>query len=86
MGVNLQVDYTEKLLVGYRWYTAKNIVPAFSLLWRGTVVHDLRVYSGLAVTKIPIGARASFTVTNTGIRVGAEVPQVAVRWLSVGNR
>ena len=31
-GENLQMDYKEKLLVGYKWYDRKNIQPLLSLI------------------------------------------------------
>jgi beta-glucosidase len=75
-GVNGQVDYLEKLLVGYRWYDAKGIAPAYCF---GTgLSYTTFSYSGLTVTRTSNGARVSFTVKNTGSRAGAEVAQLYV--------
>lgn len=29
-GIDLQADYSEKLLIGYRWYAAYGVKPAFA--------------------------------------------------------
>src|SRR5205823_466106 len=75
-GVNLQVNYTEKLLVGYRWYDAKSIAPAFCF-GRG-LSYTAFAYGSLKVTRTVSGARVTFRVANTGSRAGAEVPQLYV--------
>jgi len=75
-GVNLQVDYTEKLFVGYRWYDAKNIAPAFC--FGAGLSYTTFSYSGLTVTRTSSGARVTFNVTNSGSRAGAEVAQLYV--------
>jgi beta-glucosidase len=64
--------YSEKLLVGYRWYDAKKIAPLFPFGF-GLSYTTFR-YSGLTVK----GSTATFTVTNTGRRTGAEVAQLYV--------
>jgi beta-glucosidase len=71
--------YSERLLVGYRWYDAKNIKPlfpfGFGLSYTTFGLRGLRVARsqtrGSAVT-------VSFEVLNTGSRAGAEVPQLYV--------
>jgi beta-glucosidase len=68
--------YSEGLLVGYRWYDAKNITPLFPFGY-GLSYTTFR-YSGIAVTRTGTGASVTFTLTNTGTRAGAEVPQVYV--------
>jgi len=69
------ITYPEGSDVGYRWFDRKGEKPLFAF------GHGLSYtsfgYSGLKVT----GGRtlsASFTVTNTGQRPGADVPQVYV--------
>jgi beta-glucosidase len=62
--------YSEGLLVGYRWYDAKHIVPLFPFGF-GLSYTSFR-YSGLHIA----GTTVSFDVTNTGTRAGAEVAQL----------
>ena len=69
-------SYSEGLLVGYRWYDAKNITPLFPFGY-GLSYTTFR-YSKIAVTRAGAGASVTFTVTNTGSRAGAEVAQVYV--------
>jgi beta-glucosidase len=69
-------SYSEGLLVGYRWYDAKGITPLYPFGY-GLSYTSFR-YSGVAVTRTASGARVTFTVTNTGSRAGAAVPQVYV--------
>ena len=70
------VRYGEGLLVGYRWYDARDIAPAFP--FGHGLSYTSFAYSGLAVTagsgEDPV--RVEVTVTNTGSRAGAEVVQV----------
>jgi beta-glucosidase len=73
-GINGHVKYTEKLLVGYRWYDAKNIAPAFC--FGQGLSYTTFGYSGLSVVKTARGAKVTFTIRNNGTRAGAEVPQV----------
>lgn len=71
------VIYEEKLNIGYRWYNAKNITPAFAF------GHGLSYtkfdLSGVTFTA-PTGAETKYlvkaTVANTGVVDGAEVVQV----------
>ncbi|HMC71995.1 MAG TPA: glycoside hydrolase family 3 C-terminal domain-containing protein, partial [Mycobacteriales bacterium] len=66
--------YSEKLLVGYRWYDAKHITPLFPFGF-GLSYTTFR-YGHLHVTPTPSGAVVRFTVTNTGNRTGADVAQL----------
>src|SRR4051794_11067479 len=66
--------YSEKLLVGYRWYDAKHIAPLFPFGF-GLSYTTFR-YSHLRVSRTRGGAVVRFDVTNTGPRAGAEVAQV----------
>jgi beta-glucosidase len=68
--------YSEGLLVGYRWYDAKNITPLFPFGY-GLSYTTFR-YSGITVTRTGPGASVRLTVINTGTRAGAAVPQVYV--------
>ncbi|MBS0304443.1 MAG: glycoside hydrolase family 3 C-terminal domain-containing protein [Proteobacteria bacterium] len=75
-GVTSTVEYTEKLAIGYRWYDANNVAPAFPF------------GHGLSYTRFSVGGASlavnggkydvKVTVTNTGSRSGAEVVQVYV--------
>lgn len=77
-GVDGTVHYTEKLLVGYRWYDAKNVAPlfpfGFGLSYTTFAVSDLAVapYTGNGPVVVQV------SVTNTGRRAGAEVVQAYV--------
>jgi beta-glucosidase len=75
-GVTNTVDYTEKLNIGYRWYDANNVTPAFAF------GHGLS-YTAFTVTSPTVAASGSkydvkATVTNTGSKTGSEVVQVYV--------
>jgi beta-glucosidase len=71
--------YSERLLVGYRWYDAKNISPLFPFgFGLSYTTFGLR---GLRVARVQnpgSGVTVSFEVLNTGSRVGAEVAQLYV--------
>ena len=69
-------SYSEGLLVGYRWYDAKHIAPLFPFGY-GLSYTTFR-YSSVAVKRTASGASVTFTLTNTGSRAGAAVPQVYV--------
>ena len=73
--------YTEKLLMGYRWYDAMNEVPLFPFGYGlGYTTFD---YSDLQVRKTSDStAEVSFSVRNTGNRLGATVPQIYVSFPS----
>jgi beta-glucosidase len=75
-GVHGQVDHSEGLLVGYRWYTAKHIAPLFPFGF-GLSYTTFR-FSRLHVTPTRSGAIVHFALANTGHRAGADVPQVYV--------
>ena len=72
------VDYSEGLLVGYKWYDAKKITPQFPFGFG--LSYTAFSFSGVAIgtgTGIP-GFEVLFEVTNTGPVAGAEVAQVYV--------
>jgi beta-glucosidase len=79
-GQNGVVHYSEGLSVGYRGYQEKNIKPLFPFGFgmSYTQFH----YSGLTVSQI--GSRSApqvevtFRVSNTGFRIGSDVPQVYI--------
>ncbi len=76
-GVNGQVQFSEGLDIGYRWYDAKNITPLFPFGY-GLSYTSFK-YSELQVQAPPqAGADATVTatVTNTGSRAGSDVAQL----------
>jgi beta-glucosidase len=72
-GTPITVHYDEGAEVGYRWFAQQNERPLFAfghgLSYTTFDYTDLQVDGGDTVT-------ASFTVTNTGDRPGADVPQL----------
>jgi len=72
-----QVDYSERLKVGYRWYDSQGIAPlypfGFGLSYTTFAVDQLDVPARSAADK-PFNVR--FRVTNTGARGGTYTPQV----------
>ncbi len=76
-GTNGQVQYSEGLDVGYRWYDAKNIAPLFPFGFG--LSYTTFGFSGLQVGALSGGnATVHVTVTNTGSRAGTEVAQLYV--------
>ena len=75
-GVNGQQQYSEGVLVGYRWYDTKDITPLFPF-GHGLSYTQFR-YSDLGITPTGGGYDVSFRVRNTGAQKGAEVAQVYV--------
>ena len=64
------VEYTEGLKVGYKWFQAEDKQPLFSFGYG--LSYTTFAYSGLRASLDTV----SFTVRNTGKRAGAEVAQV----------
>ncbi|XUW92293.1 glycoside hydrolase family 3 C-terminal domain-containing protein [Burkholderia sp. M6-3] len=77
-GPNPVVQYSEGLLLGYRWYDSRAIKPLFAfghgLSYTSFKISDVSVAPGGYTGNGPIQVRLS--VTNTGLREGAEVAQV----------
>jgi beta-glucosidase len=79
-GRGLKVNYEEDVLVGYRWFDTKKIMPQFPFGYGlsytnfafGTLSTDKTVYGKEEVIQV------KFTVKNTGSRYGAEVAQLYV--------
>jgi len=75
-----EVDYSEGIDVGYRWYDAKNEAPLFpfgyGLSYTSFRFSDLRI-SGPAATGTD-NVRVSATITNTGSRTGSDVSQLYI--------
>ncbi|MGO8718020.1 MAG: glycoside hydrolase family 3 C-terminal domain-containing protein [Acidobacteriaceae bacterium] len=70
------VNYTEGLKMGYKWYDAKNKQPLFPFGFG--MSYTTYAYSQLHVASDRFGKQVhvSFLVENTGPRAGAEVAQV----------
>jgi beta-glucosidase len=74
-GTATTIHYDEGAEIGYRWFARQGEEPLFAfghgLGYTTFAYSDLQVEGGATIT-------ASFTVTNTGAREGADVPQVYV--------
>jgi beta-glucosidase len=72
-GTATTIAYDEGAEIGYRWFAARGETPLYpfghGLSYTTFAYADLAIESGDTVT-------ASFTVTNTGERAGADVPQL----------
>jgi beta-glucosidase len=68
--------YTEGATVGYKWYDAKGLTPAFPF-GHGLSYSSFRM-GGLSASPRGKSISVSFTVTNTGKRAGKEVAQIYV--------
>jgi beta-glucosidase len=77
-GVGGNVQFSEGLDIGYRWYDDRNLTPLFPFGY-GLSYTSFR-YSDLQIQPSPDGATGdvtvSATVTNTGSRAGADVAQL----------
>lgn len=69
-GSGLTSTYTEKLEVGYRWYSSHGVVPAFA--FGHGLSYTSFTYGGLRIDDSSV----AFNVTNAGARAGAEVAQM----------
>ena len=76
-GVNGTVTYTEGLLVGYRWFDAKNLEPQFPFGFG--LSYTTFEYSNLKLISTEAGVTAEFEIKNTGAVGGAEVAQLYVQ-------
>lgn len=75
-GINDQASYSEKLLVGYRWFDAKSVAPLFP--FGHGLSYTTFTYSDLAIT----GRKVALSVKNTGKRDGYEVVQLYIGYPS----
>jgi beta-glucosidase len=77
-GIGGKVDYSEGLLVGYRWYDARHIAPMFPFGFGLSYTHfrfsDLRLSRRTADGVTPIRLRAR--ITNDGKVTGTDVAQL----------
>jgi beta-glucosidase len=71
-GTPVTIDYHEGAEIGYRWFAQQGETPLYAF------GHGLG-YTTFAYTDLVVDAlTASFTITNTGDRAGADVPQLYV--------
>lgn len=74
-----QIDYSEGLEVGYKWYDEQKIAPQFEfgygLSYTDFAYSDLAVKTSRNAETGAVTSAASFTVTNTGDVAGEEIPQ-----------
>src|ERR1035437_10321897 len=75
-GTNGTETYAEGLLVGYRWFDAKNIEPLFPFGFG--LSYTTFEYWGLKLVPGETGVTAEFEIKNTGAVAGAEVAQLYV--------
>lgn len=73
-GIDRKVIQSEGLFVGYRHYDRNGIDPLFP--FGHGLSYTKFAYSDLAIREAQDGLVVEFTVTNTGSRAGAEVPQL----------
>ncbi len=73
-GNGTDVDYTEGINVGYRYYDIHNQTPLFPFGYGLSYTNFS--YRHLQVQASPHGATATVTITNTGRTTGAEVAQL----------
>jgi beta-glucosidase len=82
-GTPATIEYTEGAEVGYRWFAQRDEQPLYAfghgLSYTRFGYSDLQVRGGDTIT-------AAFTVTNTGDRQGADVPQVYLTGAPDGAR
>ncbi|MFD4509183.1 beta-glucosidase [Streptomyces sp. NPDC058457] len=71
-----QVNYSEGLAVGYKWYQAKNIAPLYA--FGHGLSYTSFSYRDLTVQATKQGLQVSYEVTNTGRRTGTDTGQVYV--------
>ncbi len=80
-GTPTTIRYDEGAEVGYRWFAKQHERPLYAfghgLSYTSFAYNDLKVSGGETIT-------ASFTVTNTGDREGADVPQLYLT-MAAGN-
>ena len=78
-GVDLQTNYSEKFLIGYRWYTVNQRIPAYP--FGHGLSYTTFEYSKLSVSSTQI----KVTVQNTGNRDGSEVAQMYLEFPAYAN-
>ncbi|MDQ6743950.1 MAG: glycoside hydrolase family 3 C-terminal domain-containing protein [Candidatus Dormibacteraeota bacterium] len=75
-GVDGEQEYSEGIYVGYRWYQKEDVRPLFP--FGHGLSYTSFEYTGLRITSSGREVTATFTLSNTGSRVGGEVVQLYV--------
>lgn len=75
-GGGQDASFSEGIDVGYRWYDAHKVAPLFPFGFG--LSYTTFAYSRLRLARNGEHATVAFTVTNTGSRPGADVPQLYV--------
>jgi len=73
-GVDGHASYSEGILVGYRWYDAQGIDPAFP--FGHGLSYTKFAYDALEVKSAKDGLDVTFRIRNSGSMPGVDVPQV----------
>lgn len=73
-GVDNRQQYSEGLLMGYRWYDARNIEPLFA--FGHGLSYTTFDYSEIVLARSGDEVSINFTLRNSGQRTGLEVAQV----------
>jgi beta-glucosidase len=68
--------YEEDILIGYRWFDAKNLNPAFP--FGHGLSYTNFTYSGLDVQSNPVSISVNFQLQNSGSMAGAETTQLYI--------
>jgi len=82
-GSTFQASFSEGLLIGYRWYDAQGITPAYP--YGFGLSYTNYAYSNLQVSGNDAELTVSATITNTGSRSGTEIAQLYVAIPSPGG-
>ena len=64
--------------IGYRWYEANNVTPAFAFGYG--LSYSTYAWSHVAIARAVTGVRVQLQVTNTGARTGVDVVEVYVSY------
>ncbi|MDG1803476.1 glycoside hydrolase family 3 C-terminal domain-containing protein, partial [Flavicella sp.] len=79
-GVDLNQEYLEDILVGYRWHDTKKIKPMYAfgygLSYTKFKISDVKLNAKKFTTEDKI--KVSYTISNTGSKDGSEVVQVYI--------
>ena len=77
-GINNEAEYSEELLVGYRWYNAKGITPLYPFGYG--LAYTQFSYSNLDIYNFSGDLMVTLQVKNIGQRFGTTVPQLYVTY------
>lgn len=74
IGVDRKIIQSEGIFVGYRYYDQNRIAPLFP--FGHGLSYTQFAYSNLTVSPAEGGVDVAFTIRNSGMRAGSEIPQV----------